>query len=162
MNHAEDPVTDLRSRPAQADDLPLLLRLMGQFYAEDRIAFDEARVARGLRQLLADPACGQALLWLDEHGQVVGYAVLTMNFSLEQGGWHVLLDELYLGPSARGRGWGGQALALARRWAQARGATRLRLEVNRHNAAARRLYLRAGYADEQRDLLTLDLGDVPA
>ena len=119
-------------------------------------------MARDLRQLLADPACDQALLWLDGHGQVAGYAVLTMNFSLEQGGWHALLDEVYLVPSARGRGWGRQALAAAERWARGRGLARLRLEVNRHNAAARRLYLAAGFAAQQRDLLTLALGEVPA
>lgn len=147
----------LRFRLAMPDDRAVLIGLMRDFHLEDRIHFDDALVARGLDQLWSDDANGEILLWLDEGDRVVGYAVLTVNFSLEQGGRHALLDELYLGPAARGRGWGRQALALAEQWARGRGFARLRLEVNRHNAQARALYLKLGYADEQRDLLTLDL-----
>jgi len=87
----------------------------------------------------------------------VGYAVLAMGFSLEQGGHFALLDELYLTPQGRGRGRGKQALAIIEQRARGRGIARLRLEVNRHNALARRLYLATGYIDDTRDLLTLPL-----
>ncbi|MNN58418.1 putative acetyltransferase [compost metagenome] len=69
----------------------------------------------------------------------------------------MLLDELYLAPAARGRGWGRQALAVARDWAAGQGAAVIRLEVNHHNAKAKRLYLSAGYRDDARDILTLSL-----
>ncbi|WP_242107764.1 GNAT family N-acetyltransferase [Luteimonas aquatica] len=151
------PDTPLDFRPATAADAALLIALMRAFYAEDRIEFDEARVRRGIDALLADPANGEALLWLDEDGNVAGYAIVTACFSIEQGGRYALLDELYLAPSARGRGWGRQSLSLLERRAADRGARRMRLEVNRHNAAARGLYLRLGYRDEARDLLTLAL-----
>ncbi len=88
---------------------------------------------------------------------VVGYITLGWCFSVEQGGRFVLLDELYLGPAARGRGWGRQALALARDWAAGQGAAVIRLEVNHHNAKAKSLYLSAGYRDDERDILTLSL-----
>ena len=88
---------------------------------------------------------------------MVGYITLGWCFSVEQGGRVVLLDELYLGPAARGRGWGRQALALARDWAAGQGAAVIRLEVNHHNAKAKSLYLSAGYRDDERDILTLSL-----
>ncbi|WMJ69702.1 GNAT family N-acetyltransferase [Stenotrophomonas sp. 24(2023)] len=144
-------------RLATRADEALLIALMRDFYAEDKIEFDDARVRRGVDALLADPRNGEVLLWLDEAGQVVGYAVLAMGFSLEQGGHFVLLDELYLGPSARGRGRGKQALATCEQRARGRGVGRMRLEVNRHNELARRLYLATGYIDDTRDLLTLPL-----
>ncbi|PSD49093.1 GNAT family N-acetyltransferase, partial [Stenotrophomonas maltophilia] len=83
-------------RLATRADEELLIALMREFYAEDRIDFDDARVRRGVDALLADPRNGEVLLWLDEAGEVVGYAVIAMGFSLEQGGHFMLLDELYL------------------------------------------------------------------
>lgn len=145
-------------RLATVADAALLTGLMREFYAEDQIVFEAARVRAGLDALLGDPRNGEALLWLDAQGQVVGYAVLAMGFSLEQGGHFALLDELYLTPQGRGRGRGKQALAIIEQRARGRGIARLRLEVNRHNALARRLYLATGYIDDTRDLLTLPLG----
>jgi ribosomal protein S18 acetylase RimI-like enzyme len=149
-------------RRAGTDDRACLLAMMRDFYAEDRIGFDPVRVERALAALLAEPACGEALLWLDAQAAVVGYAVWTRCFSLEQGGWHALLDELYLAPAGRGRGRGARALEIVAARVRMAGLARLRLEVNRHNAAARRLYLRRGFRDEARDLLTLDLAGGPA
>lgn len=148
-------------RVATQADAPRLIELMRSFYAEDQITFDEARVVRGVDALLSDPRNGEALLLLDEQGRVGGYVVVAMGFSLEQGGHFALLDELYLAPGVRGRGRGRQALAIVESRARGRGVTRLRLEVNRHNELARRLYLAIGYVDDTRDLLTLPL-DHPA
>ncbi|UQA69005.1 GNAT family N-acetyltransferase [Stenotrophomonas maltophilia] len=144
-------------RLATRADEDLLIALMREFYAEDRIDFDDARVRRGVDALLANPRNGEVLLWLDEAGEVVGYAVIAMGFSLEQGGHFMLLDELYLSHRARGRGRGKQALAICEQRARGRGVSRLRLEVNHHNELARRLYLASGYIDDTRDLLTLPL-----
>jgi ribosomal protein S18 acetylase RimI-like enzyme len=147
----------LAYRLATQADHGRLIALMRAFYAEDRIAFDQARVQRGVEALLDDPRNGEALLWLDAHAQVAGYAVIAMGFSLEQGGHFVLLDELYLSPALRGRGLGRQALAIVEQRARARGVGRLRLEVNHHNTLGKRLYLSAGYLDDARDLLTRSL-----
>lgn len=149
--------TTLSFRFAARTDLDLLAGMVRRFYAEEHLAFDETRLRRALDALLGAPSQGEALLWLDADEAVAGYAVLTWGFSLEQGGRFLLLDELYLEPHARGRGWGRQALALLERRAGQLGATRLRLEVTHHNAHAKALYLRAGYADEQRDLLARTL-----
>ena len=53
-------------RLATRADEELLIALMREFYAEDRIDFDDARVRRGVDALLADPRNGEVLLWLDE------------------------------------------------------------------------------------------------
>lgn len=144
-------------RLANLADQAQLIALMRAFYAEDQIAFDLDRVQRGVDALLADPRNGEALLWLDEQGGIGGYAVIAMGFSLEQGGHFALLDELYLMPHVRGRGRGKQALAIVEQRARGRGVSRLRLEVNRHNALAQRLYAATGYIDDTRDLMTLPL-----
>ncbi|WP_422506202.1 GNAT family N-acetyltransferase [Stenotrophomonas sp. GZD-301] len=146
-------------RLATVADADLLIGLMRDFYAEDKLDFDPARVRPALTALLEEPRNGEVLLWLSETGEVVGYAALAMGFSLEQGGHFALLDELYLQHAARGRGRGKQALAILEQRANARGVARMRLEVNHHNELARRLYLATGYVDDTRDLLTLPLAE---
>lgn len=154
----------LRWRVAGAGDQATLMAMMQAFYVEDRIVHDPARIAGALQALWSEPAHGVVMLLSvdgDAAAQAAGYVVLSVCFSLEQGGRHGLLDELYLGPSMRGRGLGGQALSLARQWAMQRGLPALRLEVHRHNPRAKALYERAGFVDDHRDMLTLRL-DVPA
>ena len=144
----------LSLRALEPGDLPMLLDMLRRFYAEDRIPLDEPRVRRGLEQLLADAALG-AVLFAEVEGERVGYLVLGWCFSIEQGGRHVLVDELYLEPAARGRGLGAALLAAACDWARGQGAEVARLEVNRHNPRAKALYLRHGFRDDDRDILSL-------
>ena len=149
-------MSEIKARLAQPQDFPQLIAMVRDFYVEDQIPYIAERVEPGLHTLLEQPSCGAALLLLDGD-TVVGYITLGWCFSVEQGGRFVLLDELYLGPAARGRGWGRQALALARDWAAGQGAAVIRLEVNHHNAKAKSLYMSAGYRDDERDILTLSL-----
>ena len=150
------PDDRLSLRPVARDELPRLLDMLRRFYAEDRIPLDEPRVRRGIEQLLADSSLG-AVLFAEAGGECVGYLILGWCFSIEQGGRHVLIDEVYLEPGARGRGLGGVLLAAACDWARQRGAEVARLEVSRHNPRAKALYLRSGFRDDDRDILTLPL-----
>lgn len=147
----------LQARVAGPDDFPQLLAMVRDFYAEDRIPYLGELVEPGLHTVLGSPNCGAVLLLSGEGFALAGYITLGWCFSVEQGGRFVLLDELYLRPEARGRGWGHQALALARDWAAGQGAAVIRLEVNHHNARAKALYLAGGYRDDERDILTLPL-----
>lgn len=141
------------ARPARVEDEAAVVALMRDFYAEERLVFDETATPRAARELLANPGAGAVLL-LEHADAVAGYLALTFGFSLEFGGCFALLDELYLKPSARGRGWGRHAIDLAATAARERGAGSLRLEVNHGNARAKSLYLKNGFADDRRDLLT--------
>lgn len=151
----------LRYRLATPADFPSILAMLRAFYAEDHIDYDPALVESGLRTLLAEPVHGAVLLLQGDGVAEAGYASLGWCFSIEQGGRFLLLDELYLAPAARGRGWGRQALALARDWAHSQRASVMRIEVNHHNARAKALYLAAGYRDDGRDILTLPLLATP-
>ncbi|MFL6585726.1 MAG: GNAT family N-acetyltransferase [Luteimonas sp.] len=147
--------TSLVSRIATLDDLPAVLAMVRAFYIEDRLHFDDVATPRAVSALLSDPDCG-ALLLLGANG-TDGYLALTRGFSLEQGGHHALLDELYIAPAARGHGLGAQALGIATTQARVWGVAVLRLEVHHHNPRAKALYLRAGFVDGHRDTLACDL-----
>ncbi|KLJ01331.1 GNAT family N-acetyltransferase [Luteimonas sp. FCS-9] len=145
----------LPARAATPDDRDRVLAMMRAFYAEDRLVFDPAATGAALDALLAEPRHGAVLL-LGANADD-GYLALTRGFSLEQRGAFALLDELFVAPHARGRGLGAQALALAAAQARAWGVATLRLEVHHHNPRAKALYLRAGFVDGHRDMLTLTL-----
>lgn len=147
----------LQFRVAGSGDAARLREFIGQLYDEDRIPMVDDRVARGIAALLADRAHGEALFWLDDAGNEVGYSIMTLCFSVEQGGVYALLDELYLAPPVRGRGHASRILAAVAERARARGCERMYLEVNRHNTDAARLYLANGYVDIGRGLLALTL-----
>ncbi|HHW4683067.1 MAG TPA: GNAT family N-acetyltransferase [Xylella sp.] len=102
---------------------------------------------------------GRSAVGLAPDGEVFGYTVLTVCFSVEWGGCYGLLDELYLEPVARGRGWGRQAIAHVEARVKARGLDVLRMEVNHHNKAAKWVYLALGYVDDQRDQLSRRLSE---
>ena len=72
-----------------------------------------------------------------------GYILVSHTWSNEVGGMVALLEELYFVPEFRGKGLGTEALEWFRK--EYESARRLRLEVNRENEGAIRLYQRTGY-----------------
>lgn len=86
--------------------------------------------------------------------RITGYLVVTLGFSLEYGGTDAFIDEVYLEPAARGRRLGTMAFQLAEDWCRSRGVRALDLEVEHDKLDAPRLYLRLGYNEHQRHLMT--------
>lgn len=136
--------------PAHVDVLADMVR---EFYAHDGSAFDEQAVRSALLQLLNGDAFGEAyLIMLD--GEVVGYIVLTLGFSLEYHGRDAFVDEIFLKESCRGLGIGARALQLVEEVCRRRGVRALHLEVGRTNAGAQALYRKAGFASHDRLLMS--------
>ena len=143
-------------RAAAAADVPVLVALMQTFYAEADFPLPVGPATRAFEALLADPRLGGA--WLaEDSGEAVGHVVLTVSFSMEYGGLRGFIDDLYVRPSARGRGAGARLLDAARAGATDRGVRALHVEVGPDNEVARRLYTRAGYVDSGHLLLSLPL-----
>ena len=154
MYSESNDVSAFAWKPAMPVDEAMVLALMRVFYAEERLAFveDEARTA--VKALFSAPELGSLFLLGDGTGNVRGYLVLTLGFSLEFRGRFVLLDELYVAADLRGRGLGKAAIEFAAGWARERGAAALRLEVNHANGHAKAIYSRRGFGDDRRDLMT--------
>lgn len=142
-----------RFRPAGASDVPALLGMMEQLYAEDAGRFDAARAEPALRGLLGDGSLGA--VWIAEDGEVAcGYVVLTLGYSLEFHGRDAFVDELFVVPSHRGRGLGSLALALLEEECRRRGVHALHLEVTPTNQAAVELYRGRGFELRERRLMS--------
>jgi GNAT superfamily N-acetyltransferase len=147
------PPNSFNLRIADPNDLDLLLDLMQGLYAFDHMPFDPARAWGALVVLLGDSSLGRVYL-VEARGEVVGYAVLTLGYSLEFAGRYALLDELFILEAHRGRGAGRQVLPFLEDQCRAMGLQALRLEVARANRGARDLYAKMGFELHDRDLMT--------
>jgi len=139
-------------QPVMPVDAPALLDLARAFHAEDGHALDETG-ERGV----ARAAAGDPLLraWFILEGpERIGYAVLTLGFSILHGGRDGFIDDLYLVAAARGKGIGQTVMAMLEDEARHLGMQALHLEVETANARAEALYVARGYEASPRRLMS--------
>jgi ribosomal protein S18 acetylase RimI-like enzyme len=134
-------------RLAQPEDDDSVVEMCLRLFAEDPGPLPVT--ARNMRDTLAilrrDPGRGRAVV-LDIQGQVSGYALLIGFWSNELGGEICEVDELFVAPEYRNRGYGSSmfaAIAQGDLWPAPTPA--IVLGVTPDNAAARRLYERLGF-----------------
>ncbi len=130
--------------PADRQSRPEVVRLLGRQFAELEIPAPIDRLARAADGVFADPARGAFLLALLD-GRVVGLAYLSYQWTLEHGGKIAWLEELFIEPDVRSRGYGEQLLEAALEHAKAAGCCAVDLEVEDAHPRAARLYERAGF-----------------
>jgi GNAT superfamily N-acetyltransferase len=135
-------------RVATADDDEMLVPMILSLYREDPSPEGptENSARATLRALRERPAWGHAIL-MEDSGTVAGYALLISFYSNELRGRVCVVDEMYIVPAFRRRGFGRTLLeALARRALGAfADAVALELEVSPQNERARALYMKAGF-----------------
>jgi len=144
-------------RAATLDDLPLLARLVRANYESAGFPYEEESARQALQRLVTTARLGR-VWWVDWEGIPIGYAVLTFGFSVEFHGRFAVLDEVYLVPEHRGKGYFKHLLALIEAHCWRWGIRTLRLEVETKNAQAQRAYQKAGFAAHERRLMTKRLG----
>jgi ribosomal protein S18 acetylase RimI-like enzyme len=146
-------------RPATPEEDERVIQLYLALYREDpgTIPPDPARARRTLELFRAAPARGRCLA-LEVDGSVEGYALLVPYWSNELGGLICTIDELYVAPGARGRGFATELLALLEAGALGWEApVALELEVSRSNPRGRALYRRAGFRPVENETMRRDL-----
>jgi ribosomal protein S18 acetylase RimI-like enzyme len=122
-------------RPAGADDLPAMTRLLQELFAvETEFAVDTEKQRCGLSMLLDSPS---AEVWVAErHGRVVGMVSVQLVVSTAEGGLSGLLEDLVVSSVYRRRGLGKALLNAAVKWAREQGATRIQLLADGRNVPA--------------------------
>jgi ribosomal protein S18 acetylase RimI-like enzyme len=142
-------------RRAIAADDATILALCHALNVEDPCPtpVDDAAVLRTLETLRREPIRGLAVV-LELEGRAQGYALLISFWSSELRGEVCYVDELFVSPACRGRGWASrliQDVAAGRGGLWPRVPVAVQLEVHESNVAARRLYERLGF--ERRNIL---------
>ena len=145
-------------RKATLEDIPALVDMMREFYAESDYPLDRDWAARSFHALLRDDALGAAwIVTLDS--EPAGYVVLTVRFSMEYGGLDAFIDDLFVRTEFRRRGLGRALLKSLFEECVRRRVLAVHVEVGQDNDAAKALYggfgLRQG--DDGRQKLTARL-----
>jgi ribosomal protein S18 acetylase RimI-like enzyme len=161
-----DPLITAPSfRVATEFDAEILLPFMRDYYAFDGHAFDEQKARAALIALLRDPNLGRVWLILANTNEAektertngafpVGYIVLCFGYSLEWLGRDAFVDEFYLLPDYRGRGWGRKTMAFLEDAARSLNVTALHLEVMHRNPNALELYRKLGFEGHKSSFLS--------
>jgi ribosomal protein S18 acetylase RimI-like enzyme len=144
---------DVACKPANVDDIGLLLEFMREFYELDHVTLDEQAARSAVQQILSNDSFGR--VWLIQvDGNPIGYIVLTLGFSLEFQGRDAFIDEIYIRAAHRGRGVGRRAIEFVEGVCCSLGVRALHLEVERENKSAQAMYRKVGFADQDSYLMT--------
>jgi len=146
-------MTSVRFVPAAPGDLDVILGMMRDLYAYDRLEFDAARARRALGGLIADDRVGRAFL-IQEGDGVVGYVVLTFQYGLEVGGRETFVDELFIKEPHRGRGLGRRTFEFLDQFCRQNRILAIHLAVELPNERARRFYESVGFAAPRRYMMS--------
>ena len=142
---------------AGRSDIPHLVDLMHEFYAESSYALDRAWAAASFERLLGNESMGAA--WLARRGEdAAGYVVLTLKHSMEFGGADAFVDDLFVRPDSRRQGVGTALLSALFEHCREAEAAAVHVELGADNAPALALYRRFGFAKRDREVLTAHLG----
>lgn len=131
---------------ADSRDLPALVALLGELFAQERdFTPDPDKQLRALRLILAHPERGR-LFVLRDGKRAIGMANALLTVSTAQGGPVVLLEDVIVAATHRGRGLGRRLVEHVLGWAREQGYPRVTLLTDADNTPARRLYERLGFA----------------
>src|ERR1700682_1777927 len=131
-------------RTTTAADVPIILSLIRELAdyerAPDAVVTNEA----GLREVLFGQKRSAEVLLALEGGEPVGFAVYFYNFSTWLGRPGLYLEDLFVRPTVRGKGYGRALLERLARIAQGRGCGRMEWAVLDWNDPAIQFYKKLG------------------
>lgn len=143
---------------ARQKDLPGLIELMDQFYAESSHKLDRPWAEESFRQLLGNEALGA--VWIAREGaEMLGYVVLTLRHSMEFGGLVGYIDDLFVRANFRRKGAGSALLTHLLRICRSLELQAVHVEVGSTNHVALALYRASGLepASDDRQIFTARL-----
>jgi GNAT superfamily N-acetyltransferase len=147
---------ELQIAPVEAAEFEHLLPLIAayqRFYEVEEIS--EERNRAFFRRFLAPSETGM-LLGARDGDELLGYACLYWHFSSTQAVETVLMNDLFVGEAARGRGVGRALIEASAAVARERGAAQLQWSTALDNHTAQRLYDSTGA--ERSEWVEYELG----
>ena len=131
-------------RPATEDDVPIILSLIRELAAYERLSHAVVATEGLLRESLFGERRGAEVLIACCKGAPAGFALFFHSFSTFLGRPGIYLEDLYVKPEFRGRGIGRALLTHLARLAKERGCGRLEWAVLDWNEPAIKLYKSIG------------------
>lgn len=131
-------------RPTTEADLPIILSLIRELAEYEREPDAVVATETGLREVLFGAKRSAEVLLALEQGEPVGFAVYFFNFSTWLGRPGLYLEDLFVRPNMRGKGYGRALLERLAQIAQARGCGRMEWAVLDWNEPAIQFYRKLG------------------
>lgn len=137
-------MTDFEIRPTTEADLPVILSLIRELAEYERAPDAVVATEAGLRDVLFGPKPSAEVLLAVEQGDPVGFAVYFFNFSTWLGRPGLYLEDLFVRPAVRGKGYGRALLERLAQIAKQRGCGRMEWAVLDWNDPAIQFYRKLG------------------
>ncbi len=139
-------------KPLEIADIEIITQMMQDFYAIDNYPMD-VEVAKTLfQEFISNEHHGKSWIIYSKN-EIVGYIILTFIFSFEYGGKIAFVDELFIKETARGKGFGKEAIQFIQSEVSKLSLKLLYLEVEPHNENAQKLYLAHDFELHNRKLM---------
>lgn len=99
-------MTDLTFRFAERKDIPLILRFIKELADYEGLLSEVVATEEILETWIFDKEKAEVLLAVDKSGEEIGFALFFHNFSTFLGRAGIYLEDLYVSPVHRGKGYG--------------------------------------------------------
>lgn len=130
--------------------------MMKVFYASSAVIHksSEAVLTRDINDCIADNPFIEGYVFKEED-DVIGYSMVSKNYTTEYGGLCIWIEDLYFKEQARGKGYA----AVYFRFLEDtyREAVRFKLEVEAENTSAIEAYHKSGYEISEYHLMTKEM-----
>jgi len=131
-------------RPARVADVPVILELIRALATYERAPNDVTATEKGLTEVLFGEKPAAEVLLAFENETAVGFAVFFHNFSTWLGRPGLYLEDLFVRPEDRGKGYGRALLIHLAKIARERGCGRMEWAVLDWNEPAIEFYRKLG------------------
>jgi len=131
-------------RPATVADVPLILELIRALATYERAPNEVTATEKGLTEVLFGEKPAAEVLLVFENETAVGFAVYFHNFSTWLGRPGLYLEDLFVRPQDRGKGYGRALLIELAKIARDRGCGRMEWAVLDWNEPAIKFYQKLG------------------
>ena len=139
-------ISDLVIRPATVADVPIILELIRELATYERAPNEVTATEEQLVDVLFGPRPAAEVLLAFEEETPVGFAVFFHNFSTWLGQPGLYLEDLFVRPEQRGKGYGRALLVHLAKIAHERGCGRMEWAVLDWNEPALKFYKNLGAA----------------
>lgn len=144
---------DIKVRKAKTADIETMVGLLADLFSvEADFIADGKRQQQGLEMMLEDED-KRCILVAQFQNKVIGMCSAQILISTSEGGPKALVEDVVVSQEYRGRGVATMLLLSLGEWAEGRGASRLDLMADRHNAGGLEFYNKLKW--NQTDLIVL-------
>jgi GNAT superfamily N-acetyltransferase len=144
MNKTNKAPSNFKIRSALPEDVPIILQLIRDLATYERAPDEVTATEEQLTEVLFGRRPAAEVVIAFENDAPVGFAVFFQNFSTWLGRAGLYLEDLFVKPEARGKGYGRALLVHLAKIARDRGCGRMEWAVLDWNQPAIEFYLALG------------------